>query len=151
MVLFAPCGAGRAVALKSRAYTFECSGCGRQTSITAGTAMHRAKLPLTTWFWVAHLMVTNSNGMSAWQLEDQLGLTYSTAWLLTQKLRRSTVDPDWEPLERVVESIRPNSPSAKAMHLRAWQRGQNPRHRRCRSDRSRHQPVQAATAARQVS
>ena len=37
------------------------------------------------------------------QLEDQLGVTYKTAWLLTQKLRRSMVDPDREPLERVVE------------------------------------------------
>ena len=30
--------------------------------------MHRSKLPLTTWFWAAHLMATHSNGMSA-QLE----------------------------------------------------------------------------------
>jgi hypothetical protein len=37
------------------------------------------------------------------ELEDQLGLTYRTAWLLTQKLRRSMVDPDREPLEGVVE------------------------------------------------
>ena len=97
------CGAGRAAALKSRAHTYECLDCGRQTSITAGTAMHRSKLPLTTWFWAAHLMSTHSNGMSARQLEDQLGLTYKTAWLLTQKLRRSMVDPDREPLEGVVE------------------------------------------------
>ena len=41
------CGGNRAAALKSRAYTFECYGCGRQTSITAGTAMHRTRLPLT--------------------------------------------------------------------------------------------------------
>jgi ISXO2 transposase-like protein len=41
--------------------------------------------------------------MSARQLEDQLGLTYRTAWLLTQKLRRSMVDPDRDPLEGVVE------------------------------------------------
>ena len=65
--------------------------------------MHRSKLPLTTWFWAAHLMATHSNGMSARQLEDQLGLTYKTAWLLTQKLRRSMVDPNREPLEGVVE------------------------------------------------
>src|SRR5260221_2504255 len=97
------CGNGRAAALKSRAYTYECSDCGRQTSITAGTALHRTKLPLTVWFWAAHLMSTHSNGMSARQLEDQLGLTYRTAWLLTQKLRRSMVDPDREPLEEVVE------------------------------------------------
>src|ERR1022692_768796 len=97
------CGNGRAAALKSRAYTYECSDCARQTSITAGTALHRTKLPLTVWFWAAHLMSTHSNGMSARQLEDQLGLTYRTAWLLTQKLRRSMVDPDRSPLEGVVE------------------------------------------------
>src|ERR1035437_568804 len=97
------CGKGRAAALKSRAYTYECSSCGRQTSITAGRAMHRTQLPLTTWVWGGPLMATHSNGMSARQLEDQLGLTYRTAWLLTQKLRRSMVDPDREPLEGVVE------------------------------------------------
>src|SRR6202171_6516469 len=48
-------------------------------------------------------MSTHSNGMSARQLADQLGLTYKTAWLLTQKLRRSMVDPDREPLEGIVE------------------------------------------------
>ena len=67
------CGKGRAVALKSRPRLFECLDCGRQTSLTAGTAMHRSKLPLTTWFWAAHVMATHSNGMSARQLEDQLG------------------------------------------------------------------------------
>ena len=47
------CGEGRAVALKSRPRLFECLDCGRQTSLTAGTAMHRSKLPLTRWFWAA--------------------------------------------------------------------------------------------------
>jgi hypothetical protein len=97
------CGNGDAASLKSRAHTYECLKCGRQTSITAGTVMHRTKLPLTVWLWAAHLMSTHSNGMSAQQLADQLGLTYKTAWLLTQKLRRSMVDPDREPLEGVVE------------------------------------------------
>src|SRR5271154_899839 len=97
------CGAQRSAALKSRAYTYECLDCGRQTSVISGTVMHRSKLPLTAWFWAAHLMSTHSNGMSARQLEDQLGVTYKTAWLLTQKLRRSMVDPERDPLEGVVE------------------------------------------------
>src|SRR5216684_933679 len=97
------CGKRRVAALKSRPRLHECLDCGRQTSVTAGTVMHRSRLPLTTWFWAAHLMTTHSNGMSALQLQDQLGVTYKTAWLLTQKLRRSMVDPDREPLEGVVE------------------------------------------------
>src|SRR6201987_5197771 len=80
------CGEGRAAFLKSRAHPYECLDCGHQTSITAGTVMHRSKLPLTVWFWAAHLMATHSNGMSAVQLEAQLGITYKTAWLLAQKL-----------------------------------------------------------------
>ncbi len=97
------CDRGRAVLLKSRAWTYQCVACRRQTSITAGTVMHRSKLPLTVWFWAAHLMATHSNGMSALQLKAQLPITYKTAWLLTQKLRRSMVDPAREPLEGVVE------------------------------------------------
>jgi transposase-like protein len=97
------CGKRRFASLKSRPRLYECLDCGRQTSVTAGTAMHRSRLPLTTWFWAAHLTTTHSNGMSALQLQDQLGVTYKTAWLLTQKLRRSMVDPDRERLEGVVE------------------------------------------------
>jgi predicted RNA-binding Zn-ribbon protein involved in translation (DUF1610 family) len=97
------CGERRAALLKTRTRLYECLDCGRQTSVTAGTIMHRSKLPLTAWFWAAHLMTTHSNGMSARQLEDQLGVTYKTAWLVAQKLRRTMVDPNRDPLEGVVE------------------------------------------------
>jgi transposase-like protein/predicted RNA-binding Zn-ribbon protein involved in translation (DUF1610 family) len=97
------CGGKRAWRLPSRARLFECPDCGRQTSVTAGTILHRSKLPLQTWFWAAHLLATHSNGMSALQLADQLGVTYKTAWLLAQKLRRAMIDPDRSPLDGVVE------------------------------------------------
>jgi predicted RNA-binding Zn-ribbon protein involved in translation (DUF1610 family) len=41
------CGSVRSARMRSRAYTFECLDCGRQTSVTSGTVMHRTKLPLT--------------------------------------------------------------------------------------------------------
>src|SRR3974377_682366 len=104
------CGKRRVVGLKSRPRLHEGLDCGRQTSVTAGTTMHRSKLPLTTWFWAAHLMATHSNGMSARKLQDQLGVTYKTAWLLAQKLRRSMVDPDRDLLEGVVEVDQTESP-----------------------------------------
>src|SRR3954469_1911329 len=98
------CGGKRGHLLRSRAYTYECVACGKQTSVTAGTVMHRTNLPLTVWFWAAHLMATHSNGMSAQQLMGQLGLgSDKTAWLLAQKRRRSMVDPEREPLKGVVE------------------------------------------------
>ncbi len=99
------CGEGRAWLLKTKAFTYECADCGRQTSVTAGTIMHASKLPLTIWFWAAFLMATHSNGISALQLQNQLGLgSYRTAWMLCAKLRRAMVNPAREPLGGLVEA-----------------------------------------------
>ena len=98
------CGKTKAWELQTKAWTYECAGCGKQTSVTAGTIMHHSKLPLTTWFWAAYLMATHSNGMSALQLQRQLALgSYKTAWLLCAKLRRSMVAPGRGPLTGLVE------------------------------------------------
>ena len=83
---------------------WECAGCGKQTSVTAGTVMHHSKLPLTTWFWAAYLMATHSNGISALQLQRQLALgSYKSAWLLCAKLRASMLAPGRAPLAGLVE------------------------------------------------
>ena len=72
--------------------------------MTAGTIMHRSHLPLTIWFWAAFLMATHSNGMSALQLQSELGLgSYKTAWLLAMKLRLAAVAPGRSPLSGLVE------------------------------------------------
>lgn len=84
------CGSQRSWKLKTKAFTHECADCRKQTSLTAGTVMHGSKLSLTVWFWAAYLMATHSNGLSALQLQSQLGLgSYKTAWLLAAKLRRA--------------------------------------------------------------
>jgi len=98
------CGTCKAWELQTKRWTWECAGCGKQTSVTAGTIMHHSKLPLTTWFWAAYLMATHSNGISALQLQRQLGLgSYRSAWLLCGKLRRSMVAPGRAPLAGLVE------------------------------------------------
>ena len=82
----------------------ECAKCHRQTSVTAGTVLHRSHLPLKTWFLAAWLVATHRNGISARQLWLQLGLgSYKTAWLLLAKLRRAMVDPSREALAGLVE------------------------------------------------
>ena len=66
--------------------------------------MHRTRTPLRTWFWAAYLVATHHPGISAKQLQRQLGLSrYETAWLILQKLRRAMVAPEREPLKGEVE------------------------------------------------
>jgi hypothetical protein len=98
------CRKTKAWELQTKPWTYECAGCGKQTSVTAGTIMHHSKLPLTIWFWAAYLMATHSNGISALQLQRQLALgSYKSAWLLCAKLRRSMLAPGRSPLAGQVE------------------------------------------------
>ena len=97
------CGGRRAWVL-GRRHLWECADCRQQTSVTAGTVMHGTRTPLRLWFWAAYLVATHHPGISAKQLQRQLGLSrYETAWLMLQKLRRAMVAPEREPLKREVE------------------------------------------------
>jgi len=81
-----------------------CRHCRHHTSVTAGTVLHRTRLPLTTWFTAAYLVASLKPGISALQLQAQLGISrYETSWLLLHKLRRAMVDPDRSRLEGTVE------------------------------------------------
>ena len=98
------CEHDQAWRLQTKAWTFECRRCHRQTSARAGTLMHGSKLPLQVGFWAAYLMATHSNGISARQLQGQLGLgSYKSAWLLCAKLRHAMVDPGRNLLGGLVE------------------------------------------------
>ena len=98
------CGHDRGWELKRRRASWECAACGKETSVTAGTIMHRSHLPLKTWFMAVHIVTSHSNGISALQLQAQLGLgSYKSAWLLLHKLRRAMVDPDRSLLEDLIE------------------------------------------------
>ena len=98
------CGHHKGWELDRGLLLIECAACHRQTSVTAGTVLHRSHLPLRLWFLAAWLVATHRNGISARQLWLQLGLgSYKTAWLLLRKLRRAMVDPRREPLAGLVE------------------------------------------------
>jgi predicted RNA-binding Zn-ribbon protein involved in translation (DUF1610 family) len=55
------CG-GRAAWVLERRHLWECAACGQQTSVTAGTVMHKTRTPLRNWFWAAYLVATTIRG-----------------------------------------------------------------------------------------
>src|SRR6516165_1739641 len=57
--------------------------------------MARSHTPLSVWFWSAYLVSSQTPGMSAVQLQRQLGLSrYETAFQILHKLRAGMVRPD---------------------------------------------------------
>lgn len=97
------CGCQKAYQLKVQPRVFQCSRCRFQESVTAGTILHRTKLPLVKWFWAAYLMSQDRRGVSAAHVARELGLHYATAWTMLHKLRRSLASPGEHPLHGVVE------------------------------------------------
>lgn len=72
-----------------------CRSCRRQTGLLVGTVMERSHTPLSTWFWAAYLVASQTPGMSAVQFQRQLGLSrYETAFGILHKLRAGMVRPD---------------------------------------------------------
>jgi hypothetical protein len=71
--------------------------------------LHGTRLTLSDWFSAAYLVATHTPGISAVQLQRQLGLKrYETAWGLLQKLRRAMVRPERERLSGEVEVDEPD-------------------------------------------
>ena len=98
------CGHSKGWAHGGKVFTYECAACSKQASVTAGALLHGSKLPLIVWFRAAYLMATHSNGISALQVQKQLGLgSDKSAWLLCAKLRRAMVAPGRAPLAGLVE------------------------------------------------
>ena len=86
------CGGNRSWPV--REVLLECTGCGCQTSVTAGTIFQDTRTPLPVWFRAMWWVTTQKNGASALGLQRVLGLKkYKTAWTMLHKLRRAMVRP----------------------------------------------------------
>jgi transposase-like protein len=80
---------------EGRIHVLRCSACRSDISLLAGTVMQGTHIELSTWFWAAYLVTTQTPGQSALQFQRQLNLNrYETAYMLLQKLRAGMVRPD---------------------------------------------------------
>ncbi len=96
------CGQTRAWAVRVRWQ--ECAGCGKQTSLTAGTVFHDTRYPLRVWFQAIWYVTGEKHGASALGLQRVLGLgSYHTAWAWLHRLRRAMVRPGRERLSGTVQ------------------------------------------------
>jgi transposase len=77
-----------------RAYS--CQFCGHHLHPTVGTPFEQTRTPLQLWFYAMHLFTTTRHGVSAKELQRQLGVTYKTAWRMAHLIRQHMADVDGE-------------------------------------------------------
>jgi transposase len=75
-----------------RAYS--CQWCGYHLHPTVGTPFEQTRTPLQLWFYAVHLFTTTRHGVSAKELERQLGVTYKTAWRMAGLIREHMANVD---------------------------------------------------------
>jgi transposase len=77
--------------------SWTCLGCGHHIHPTAGTIFHKSSTSLHLWFYAMYLMTSTRCGISAKQLERELGVTYKTAWRMAKEIRQKFMNQSDEP------------------------------------------------------
>lgn len=77
-----------------RAYS--CAWCGNHIHPTVGTPFEQTRTSLQMWFYAIYLFTSSRHGVSAKELQRQLGVTYKTAWRIGHLIREHMADVDGE-------------------------------------------------------
>jgi transposase-like protein len=78
--------------------------CHNQFTPTSGTIFHDTHLPLIVWFQAIGLMLNAKKGISAKQLQRDLGIGgYKTAWYLNHRIREAMEEGEIPKLGGIVE------------------------------------------------
>jgi len=84
--------------------SWSCTGCGHHLHPTAGTIFHKSSTSLHLWFYAMYLMASTRCGISAKQLERELGVTYKTAWRMAHLIRQELMSQNGDaPMGGTVE------------------------------------------------
>jgi transposase len=71
-----------------RRKAYSCQKCGTHVSPLAGTIFEKSSTSLKSWFYAMWIMGSTRCGISAKQLERELGVTYKTAWRMFTQIRK---------------------------------------------------------------
>jgi transposase len=86
-----------------RRQSWTCTGCGLHVQPTAGTIFEGSATSLHLWFYAMYLTASTRCGISAKQLERELGVTYKCAWRIFNRIRNVAMADDTGPLRGDVE------------------------------------------------
>jgi transposase len=82
------CGRHGRPARIAKILAYSCAWCGHHIHPMVGTPFHKSRTPLQKWFYAMYLFTSTRHGVSAKELQRQLGVTYKTAWRMGHEIRK---------------------------------------------------------------
>jgi transposase len=73
---------------------YACDHCGNHIYPLAGTIFEKSSTSLRLWFYAMYLMGSTRCGISAKQIQREIGVTYKTAWRMFRQIRTLLSDGD---------------------------------------------------------
>ena len=72
---------------------YKCYACRKPFTATMGTIFEGSHLPISKWLYAIFKMTNSKKGISANQLERELGCSYTAAWFMCHRIRYAMARP----------------------------------------------------------
>jgi transposase-like protein len=99
------CGAVSGVYRHKRRVRYcECSHCNNSFSVFTGTIFESSKVEIRKWFYAINIFLNDKKGVSACNLQRELGGSYRTSWRMLHQIRAAMgVEETYKALGNLVE------------------------------------------------
>jgi transposase-like protein len=81
---------------------YKCASCRKQFTVSVGTIFEGSHMPFGKWLYVIYKMCVAKKGVSALQMQRELGCTYRAAWFMCHRIRYAMGK---EPLAKLLSGI----------------------------------------------
>ncbi|MCP3659776.1 MAG: IS1595 family transposase [Bacteroidetes bacterium] len=99
------CGSDRIYKYSSnqRSKLFRCGDCNKDFSIFKDTIFEKSRTDLIKWMYAIHLFLNSKKGISGYQLQREIGVTYKTAWRMLKQIRKAMNSNNKDHFNAIVE------------------------------------------------